>query len=107
MAAWTYRVQFSGTAEIVVNDDRVIRRITENRDANDVPQGQPGWDETTAYRTTLYRMNSPEQVLEMLLWNAAANGVRQANRLDGWADLADDAAEVDVQSVEVDYVELT
>lgn len=102
MAERKFWVTFTGEAEITVRDDRVILRVTENRDDEDHPQGHPNWRRERSYRNTLYRISSEEQVLEMLLWNAAANGVREANRLDGWADLDREAAEVHIDSVVIE-----
>lgn len=101
-------ITFTGEAEVTVRDDRVILRITENRDDEDRPEGHPEYNAERSYRNTLYRIDSEGDVLEMLLWNAAANGIRQANRLDGWADLDREAAEVRIDRIEVDeYSEST
>jgi hypothetical protein len=80
----------------------VILRVTENRDDQDRPEGHPEHNPERAFRSTLYRIDSEQDVLEMLLWNAAANGIRTASRLDGWADLDRDAAEVDVREVVIE-----
>jgi hypothetical protein len=97
-----YWITFTGEAEVTVRDDRVILRVTENRDDEDRPEGHPEHIPERAYRKVLYRIDSEGDVLEMLLWNAAANGVRRANRLDGWADLDDEAAEVRIDRIDID-----
>lgn len=104
-ATTKYTVGFSGTAEITVKDDRVVLRITENRDDDERPEGDPEHRPERAYRSVLYDISTLDDVLNMLLWNAARNGVRNANRLDGWADLDDDAAVTEIQNIEVDWTD--
>jgi hypothetical protein len=100
----SYDVEFSGRATVTVTDDRVILRVTENRDDQDRPEGHPEWDAEHAYRNTLYRIDSVNDVLSMLVWNAASNHVDHANRLDGWADLSDDAAVTVIDDIDVLHV---
>lgn len=102
MADRKFTVRFSGEAEVTVRDDRVILRVTENRDGHDRPESDPQHDAEHAWRRVLYNMSTEKEVLAMLVWNAAANGVRQANRLDGWADLDRDAASVDIERIEIE-----
>lgn len=94
-----YEVEFSGTARVEITDDRVILRVTENRDSQDIPEGQPGHYAAHAYRKNLYNISTREDVLEMLVWNAASNGRCQASDLDGWADLSRDAAYTSIESI--------
>jgi hypothetical protein len=73
------------TVAINVNDQDVIDRVV-----NDVDDWQG----------TYYRMGSASEVLDHLAYNCIANGVERVNRLDGWADLADDAATMRIEGVE-------
>lgn len=47
-----------------------------------------------------YSVDSQKEILRHLAYNAISNGVTRANALDGWADLADDAAVMDVTGVD-------
>jgi hypothetical protein len=96
-------VHFSGTAEVTIADERVVLRITENRDDKDRPEGSPGHDPQGAYRAFFYDISTEEDVLKMLVWNAAANGVERANQLDGWADLDRDAAVTAIEGIDIDH----
>jgi len=71
-------VTLAGTAEITITDPDVIERVTG-------PKG----DE---WRAQLYNLHTEEDVLSHLAFNCLFNGVEQVNRLDGWADLPNDAA---------------
>lgn len=46
-----------------------------------------------------YGLATADAIYDHLAYNAIANGVERVNRLDGWADLADDAATMVVESV--------
>lgn len=71
---------------ITVNDPDVIERVTG-----------PGGDE---WRRIMYRhLHTEFDVLHHFAYNAIVSGVRQVNRLDGWADLPDDAATFHIESV--------
>lgn len=50
-----------------------------------------------------YRFRFPNDVYEHLAYNAVANGVEDANRLDGWADLEPGVL---TMRVEVDHTEV-
>ena len=84
-----FDVELRVTVRVRVNDPLVIRRPIENID---------NW------RENLYDIRTQEQVLEVLAYSAALNGVQRANRLDGWADLADDAATMDPYEGELESV---
>ena len=70
--------QLEASVEITVNDPDVIERVTG-------PEG----DEWRSYAYNLY---TEEEVLAHLAYNALVNGITRVNQLDGWADLPDDAA---------------
>lgn len=76
---------FEGTVEvpfkIVVHDQRVIDRPVNNVD---------GW------RDQLYDLQTENEVIEHLAFNAVANSVDDITRLDGWADLDPSAATITV-----------
>lgn len=79
-----YFVDVMVTVEVTVNDDSVIRRVVDNED---------NW------RGTFYDMRTRDDVLYHLAFNCINNGADQAVRLDGWADLAGDAATMRVVDV--------
>lgn len=72
--------------EIEIHDRDVIERVTG-------PKG----DE---WREHLYDLRTEQDVLEHLAANAIRNRIWRANQLEGWADLSDDAATMEVRSVE-------
>jgi hypothetical protein len=73
------------TVDVAINDyDGVVGRHVEGR-------VEPMYSDLT----------TEDAILRHLAYNAVANGVERANRLDGWADLADDAATMRVDSFEV------
>lgn len=84
-----FDVEMRVIVRVKVKDPLVISRPVENTD---------GW------RDDLYDLRTRDQVLEMLASNAVRNGVWTAKRLDGWADLADDAAEMDPYEAELESV---
>jgi hypothetical protein len=82
-------VTYTETPEVVVkitvNDREAIERVTG-----------PGGDE---WRSYAYNLHTERDVLEHWSYNAVANGVERVNRLDGWADLPDDAVLLEVVDV--------
>jgi hypothetical protein len=60
----------------------VITRCTENID---------GW------RDSYYDFTTPELVYEHLAYNCVANGVHDVSRLDGWADVPEDACRMFIE----------
>jgi len=86
MAAATSRV-LRTTAEIpvkvTINDPDVIARVTG-----------PNGDE---WRAQLYNLHTESDVLDHLAHNCVLNGVEQVNRLDGWGDLPDGAATMELE----------
>lgn len=81
-----YAVEMAATVHITVKDRDVIERVTG-----------PGGDD---WRSQLYDLRTEQDVLEHLAGNALKNGTERVNRLDGWADLPDDAATMYVGDVE-------
>jgi hypothetical protein len=80
-------IEMGATVKIVVNDpEGVIGRYVKG--GAEHPYGHP------------YGLTTETQIYEHLAYNALANGVEHANVLDGWADLADDAATMHVSGVE-------
>lgn len=83
-------VDYQGSVRIVINDESVIARCVENHDDEGVPQsdvrGGTGW------RNLFYDLDTEADVFAHLAYNCALNGIERVNRLDGWADLRDDAA---------------
>ena len=63
--------------EITVHDPDVLERVTG-----------PGGDE---WRSHFYPLNDNADVIEHLAYNYVVNGVDDIRRLDGWADVAEDA----------------
>lgn len=73
------------SVRVDVNDQDVIDRVVNNDD---------NW------QGMYYRMTTADEVLDHLAYNCAANGVERVNRLDGWADMADDAATMRIENVD-------
>jgi hypothetical protein len=70
------------SVRVTVIDRNVIDRCVNNED---------GW------RGLFYAdLDSEEKVIAYLAYNCAHNGIEKANRLDGWADLADNAATMSI-----------
>lgn len=88
MASTTHDVPIRGEVRLTINDPDVLERVV----------GRDGHE----WRENLYDLTTVEDVLEHLAVNAVRNGIGQVNRLDGWADMADDAATMAVQRVEAD-----
>lgn len=86
----TFNVTTETRVAITVNDPDVIRRCVENTPSEN------GYGENYGWRETFYDLRTAEQVLHHLAFNCIANGIERVNRLDGWADLADDAATMTV-----------
>lgn len=75
--------------EVAINDPDVVGRITG-----------PGGDE---WREHLYKLDTEDEVLEHLAYNLIANGVSQVRRLDGWADMPNDAATMSFGDDDFDF----
>lgn len=73
-----------GVSVTVKNED-AIERVTG-----------PNGDE---WRSQFYPLYTRDDVLGHFAYNAVANAVRDAKRLDGWADLADGDVTMRVESV--------
>lgn len=72
--------------DIEVKDESVFERVTG-------PEG----DE---FRRALYPLHTRQDVLDHWAYNCIANGVQDANRLDGWADLEDSVVIMRVTDVQ-------
>jgi hypothetical protein len=81
-----HSVSFEGNVLVEVNDPDVIERVTG-----------PGGDE---WRAQLYPLHTAEDVLHHLAYNCVHNGAKNLKFLDGWADLPEDAATMEIESVE-------
>lgn len=88
-----YEVHAATVLTITVRDADAIERVTG-------PKG----DE---WRAQFYRLTTAEDVLEHWTYNTLINGVRDVQRLEGWADLAEDAVTIDVEYGGLDAVALT
>jgi hypothetical protein len=99
MTAREYSVYTHVNVIVKCRDDKAITRCVENWDENEVPQpdvrGGSGW------RNMLYDLRDESDVIEHWVSNAVRNGVEDASRLDGWADLP-----VGTVTMLVDYVDL-
>ncbi len=94
----TYERSYVVDVVVTINDDDVIRRVTDNHDDDGVPQPI---NSRTGWRNVFYNMETEEDVIGMLAYNCAANGVTDARHLDGWADLAPGVATMHVDTVDV------
>jgi hypothetical protein len=101
-----YLVQCQVDVEIEIDDSTTaITRCTENH--ND--EGEPMPDErgSRGWRNMFYDLEEEEDVLRHLAFNAVANGVSYASRLDGWADLQPDDVTMQVDRRSFDAVFIT
>lgn len=86
-SAAKYRVEAEATVYVDVRDPEVIERVTG-----------PGGDE---WREQFYRtIQTAEDVVAHFAFNALANGVTDVNRLEGWADVDEDAVEISIDQIE-------
>lgn len=95
----TYRVRMDAIVVVTIEDPSAIDRCVENHSYEGNPQpderGSKGW------RNVYYQLRTRDEVLEHLAFNAVANGIGDASRLDGWADLAYGAVDMDVLDASV------
>lgn len=98
----TFEVGLNVTVVVEINDENAITRCVENQDEEGRPQpderGGSGW------RNIYYRLLTREQVLEHLAYNASVNGIDDASRLDGWADLERGVVTMHVDHAALDWV---
>lgn len=78
-------IDLVGTVQIIVNDPEAVHRVTGS-----------GGDE---WRSMFYDLRTEDDVLEHWAYNALANNVGEASRLDGWADLPPEAVTMRVVGV--------
>jgi hypothetical protein len=97
-----YDVEMRVTVRVEVGDDGAILRAVDNHDATGSPQADErsgnGW------RNVYYPLRTPDDVLEHLAYNAIVNGVEDASRLDGWADLSPRVVTMRVTDADLDYL---
>ncbi len=82
-----FSTSLEGHVVVTVNDPDVIERVTD-------PVRGEEW------RKQAYQLFTADEVIQHLAYNRLANGIGRANQLDGWADLADDAATMGIESIE-------
>lgn len=58
--------------------------------------------EGAEFRLTLYDLFTEKDVLDHFVYNCAANGIEDASRLDGWADLTPGMVTMEVMYVDVE-----
>ena len=51
----------------------------------------------------MYRMETPEEVLQHLAFNCVANGYTDAASLDGWADMPEGVTTMAIDRQSIDY----
>lgn len=66
-------VTVTAYVKITVNDPEAVTRVTG--------------DDGDEWRSMFYDLYTEEDVYNHLAYNAVANGIEDASRLDGWADL--------------------
>lgn len=84
-----YRVDATVSVSFKVNNPDAIERVTG-----------PNGDEWRKYGYSLHTVND---VLEHWTYNVICNGIADISRLDGWADLEDDAVTVNIEYADVEY----
>lgn len=83
----SYRVECEAVVYVDVHDPDVIERVTG-----------PNGDE---WRSQFYgTIRTAEDVVAHFAYNAIANGIEDVRRLDGWADIAFDAVDIHMDSIE-------
>lgn len=70
--------------EVTIHDSSVVDRVND-----------PEW------RKAFYALNDENAVIAHLAANYVRNGIDKANRLEGWADVADDAVTFIERTTEV------
>lgn len=85
------------TGYLIETHTYVTVEVADDCDAITRVTGEGG-DE---WRSHYYNFATEQDVLEHFAYNAIANGVEDANRLDGWADLPDGAVTMLVTEVNV------
>lgn len=81
-----YGATIETQVRVTVNDPDVIERVVG-----------PGGDE---WRSRFYGLHDVADVIDHLAYNYAHNGVDDVRRLDGWADVAEDAVTFTTESVD-------
>lgn len=81
-----FKVMQEVEVEVIVHDEDAFERVT----------GPSGGD----FREGLYRLHTEKDVLNHWAYNCVQNGVFDATRLDGWADLPDGAVSMEIVAVE-------
>lgn len=82
-----FDVQVAANVQVTVRDGSdAITRVTG-----------PGGDE---WRSMFYRLHTEQDVLWHWAYNAVANNVQDASRLDGWADLEPGDVTLDLESIQ-------
>jgi hypothetical protein len=94
----SFDVHMHAVVTVTINDEDAITRVIENHDDQGTPQPLGSG---TGWQDHLYPLRTRDEVLEHLAYNALANGVGDAARLDGWADMPRD-----VTTMRVDYANL-
>lgn len=83
------------SVKITVTDaEHILRAVNNHTDAG-VPAG-PG---EKGFQDFYYGPMTVEEVMQHLAYNAIANGIEDASRLDGWADLPPDVLTMSVEEV--------
>ena len=78
------------SVDVTVHDPSVIDRVVDNID---------GWQET------YYAMTTRKEVIEHLVYNLLANGIRNVSLLDGWADCERNAVDFKINWIETEVQE--
>lgn len=89
VATGEWWVDVLSSVKITVTDPETILRVVNNHTDEKRParKGVEGEEDERGWQDIYYGAMTVEQVMEHLAFNCAANGVEDARRLDGWADL--------------------
>lgn len=96
-----HEVGLNATVKISIGDESAVARCVDNHD--DQGQPQPDVRGGSGWRNTYYALRTREDVLEHFASNAVRNGVEDASRLDGWADLDPGVVTMRVDTVDLDW----
>lgn len=86
-----YDITFNVDATLIIHNDDIIKRVLDNHDDEGIPQ--PDIKGGTGWKNVFYRLESEEEVIDMLVYNLIYNGSR-LSQLDGWGDCDDDDIEL-------------
>lgn len=94
-------VDVMSSVKIKVTDpEHILRAVNNHTDA-----GIPATEGEKGFQDYYYGPMTVDEVMQHLAFNCVANGVEDASRLDGWADLEPGQLTMDFERM-VEYIEV-